>query len=75
MDINIYNNKKILDKKLNENSKKKWLILWAIFVSVVGPFLMLFMVMRRMNGQSFQDILGYWNSVMIFGGAMILLMP
>jgi hypothetical protein len=28
-----------------------------------------------MQGKNFENILGYWNAVMIFGGAMLLLMP
>ena len=40
--------KNFLEKKLKENAKKKLKIIWAIFVSIIGPFLLPFLPMKKL---------------------------
>lgn len=66
--------KKILQNELVKNSKRWYKIIWAIFVTLVSPFLIPFLSFRNMHGKNFESLFGYWNSVMVFGGGMLLVM-
>lgn len=73
MDFENISKKKLLEKKLKENSKKKKSILWAIFVSILSPFLLpLFPMKKAVNLAS---EIGYWNAVLFFGATILFLMP
>ena len=65
--------KKFLEKKLKENAKKKLKIIWAIFVSIISPFLLPFLPMKK--SVNLATGIGYWNAVMLFGITILILMP
>ncbi len=65
--------KKFLEKKLKENAKKKLKIIWAIFVSIISPFLLPFLPMKK--SVNLATGIGYWNAVMLFGIIILILMP
>ena len=65
--------KKFLEKKLKENAKKKLKIIWTIFVSIISPFLLPFLPMKK--SVNLATGIGYWNAVMLFGIIILILMP
>ena len=64
---------KVIQKRLKSISNRKYQIIWAIFVTLFGPFIMPFMPLRRMRG-TFGEMLGYWNTVLLFSGIMLPIM-
>ena len=68
-----YKKRQFLERELQEISKKKLKILWAIFVSILGPFLLPFFPMRK--SINFATEIGYWNSVILFSVALLITMP
>lgn len=73
MDFENISKKKFLEKKLKENSKKKKSILWAIFISILGPFLLPLLPMKK--AVNFASEIGYWNAVLFFSITLLILMP
>lgn len=65
--------KNFLEKKLKENSKKKLKIIWAIFVSIICPFILPFFPTKK--SVNFATGIGYWNAVMLFGIMILIFMP
>ena len=65
--------KNFLKKKLKENAKKKLKIIWTIFVSIISPFLLPFLPMKK--SVNLATGIGYWNAVMLFGITILILMP
>ena len=65
--------KNFLKKKLKENAKKKLKIIWTIFVSIISPFLLPFLPMKK--SVNLATGIGYWNAVMLFGIIILILMP
>ena len=68
-----YKKRQFLERELQEISKKKLKILWAIFVSILGPFLLPFFPMKK--SINFATEIGYWNSVILFSVALLITMP
>lgn len=60
-------------KKLKENSKKKWSVLWAIFITVAAPFLLPLLPMKNVGNLA--SGIGYWNAVLFFGAILLIVMP
>ena len=70
----IYNEKeKLIQNQLKKISNRKYQVIWAIFVTLVSPFIIPFVRLRRME-KTFGEMFGYWNAVMIFLVALIFLM-
>ena len=68
-----YKKRQFFERELQEISKKKLKILWAIFVSILGPFLLPFFPMKK--SINFATEIGYWNSVILFSVALLITMP
>ena len=68
-----YKKRQFLERKLQEISKKKLKILWAIFVSILGPFLLPFFPMKKSINLATE--IGYWNSVILLSVALLIKMP
>ena len=67
--------KQYIDHQLKQNNKIKLKLIWAVFVTLVGPFLMPFMKTGdRWRRETFSTTIGYENSVLLFGGFMIPIM-
>lgn len=67
--------KQYFDYQLKQNNKIKLKLIWAIFVTLVGPLLMPFMKAgNRWSRETFSTTIGYENSVLLFGGIMIPIM-
>lgn len=54
-------------------ANRKHQIIWAILVTLVFPFIIPFVRLRRME-KTFGEMFGYWNAVMIFLVLLIFLM-
>ena len=63
-----YKKRQFLERELQEISKKKLKIIWAIFVSILGPFLLPFFPMKK--SINFATEIGYWNSVILFSRSL-----
>lgn len=67
--------KQYFDYQLKQNNKIKLKLIWAIFVTLVGPLLMPFIKAgNRWSMETFSTTIGYENSVLLFGGIMIPIM-
>ena len=70
-----FQKEKTLKDKLKKIHKRKLELLWPLFVMIFAPFGAPFLPMRRSNGLNFGETLGYWNTVLIFGVALGVLIP
>ncbi|OWR15703.1 hypothetical protein CDW55_04690 [Chryseobacterium sp. VAUSW3] len=67
--------KQYFENQLKQNNKIKLKLIWAVFVTLVGTFLMPFMKAGdRWSRETFSTTMGYENSVLLFGGFMIPIM-
>ena len=64
---------KLILKRIKSISNRKYQIIWAIFVTLVFPFIIPFVRLRRMEG-TFGEMFGYWNAVIIFLTILVFLM-
>ena len=63
------------ENQLKQNNKIKLKLIWAVFVTLVGTFLMPFMKAGdRWSRETFSTTMGYENSVFLFGVFMIPVM-
>jgi prolipoprotein diacylglyceryltransferase len=66
----------LLENRLKQNDKTKLNLLWAIFVSIVGPFIIPYLPTKRSSyGNNFAESIGYWNAGLMFSGFLLLIMP
>ena len=69
------NDQEIGTNFLRSNNKIKLKLIWAVFVTLVGTFLMPFMKAGdRWSRETFSTTMGYENSVLLFAGFMIPIM-
>lgn len=67
--------KQYFENQLKRNNKIKLKLIWAVFVTLVGPLLMPFMKAgNRWSRENFSTTIGYENSVLLFGGFLIPIM-
>ena len=67
--------KKYFEARLTQNNKIKLKLIWAGLVTIVGSFLIPFMKAgNRWSRETFSSTIGYWNSVLLFGGFLIPIM-
>ncbi len=65
-----------LENRLKQNDRTKLKLLWAIFVTIIGPFLLPYLPLKRTYyGENFSESIGYWNAVLMFSGFLLLIMP
>ena len=68
-------NKKLIQQRLHGISKGKYQIIWAIFVTIVSPFIMPFIKAGdRYSRETISSLIGYWNAVLLSAGIMLPIM-
>ena len=66
---------KVIQKRLKSISNRKYEIIWAIFVTLLSPFIMPFIKAgNRWSRETISSSIGYWNSVLLFSGIMLPIM-
>ena len=70
---NFEEKERVIRERLKKISRRKYQIIWAIFVTLASPFLLPIIRFRRME-KSFAESMGYWNAAFMFLAILIFLM-
>lgn len=66
---------KLIQQTLHRISKRKYQIIWAIFVTIVSPFIMPFIKAgNKYSRETISSSIGYWNAVLLSAGIMLPIM-